>query len=110
MSKIEPPERELDGGDGNEAPGFSAKLSKSLAGGPFCPNQETVRSTTQRRSMPYEGSLMLGQIDQAARRFVRDQRGSIIQAQLALLPISGSPEEMARLTLPASKGPACAYL
>jgi len=30
----------------------------------------------QRRSMPYEGSLMLGADRSSARRFVRDQRGS----------------------------------
>ena len=37
----------------------------ALASRRFRPNQ--VRSTIQRRSMPYEGSLMLGQIDQARR-------------------------------------------
>ena len=43
----------------------AGRLSKSLASRRFRPNQ--VRSTIQRRSMPYEGSLMLGQIDQARR-------------------------------------------
>jgi len=53
--------------------------------------------------MPYEGSLMLGQIDQArGDLYGISEDLAVIQAQLALLPTPGSPEEMARLTLPTS--------
>ena len=41
-----PPEGQLDGGGGDEGLG---KFSKSLARRRFRPNQEKVRSTTQRR-------------------------------------------------------------
>jgi len=68
-------------------------------------------STIQRRSMPYEGSLMLGQIDQArGDLYGISEYLAVIQAQLGLLPTSGSPEEMAWLTLPTSSGPARASL
>jgi hypothetical protein len=55
----------------------------------------------QRHSMPYEGSLMLGQIDQArGDLYGISEDLAVIQAQLALLPTPGSPEAIARLTLP----------
>ena len=51
--------------------------------------------------MPYEGSLMLGQIDQArGDLYGISEDLAVIQAQLALLPTPGSPEAIARLTLP----------
>jgi hypothetical protein len=46
---------------------------------------------------------MLGQIDQArGDLYGISEDLAVIQAQLALLPTPGSPEEMARLTLPTS--------
>ena len=61
-----------------------------------------MRSTIQRRSMPYEGSHV-GQIDQArGDLYGISEDLAVIQAQLALLPTPRSPEEMSRLTLPTS--------
>ena len=56
---------------------------------------------------PYEGSmknsLMLRQIDQArGDLYGINEDLAVIQAQLALLPTPGPPEEVARLTLPTS--------
>ena len=46
---------------------------------------------------------MLGQIDQArGDLYGINEDLAVIQAQLALLPTRGSPEAMARLTLPTS--------
>ena len=54
---------------------------------------------------------MLGQIDQArGDLYGISEDLAVIQAQLALLATPGSPEAMARLTLPTLSGPARAYL
>jgi hypothetical protein len=79
------------------------KVLEVLGQTPVSSEPEKMRSTIQRRSMPYEGSLMLGQIDQARDDLYGiNEDLAVIQAQLALLPTPGSPEAMARLTLPTS--------
>jgi hypothetical protein len=93
----------MDRGEANEASQVAAWLSRSLASRRFRLNKEKVRSTIQRRRLPYEGSLILGQIHQArGDLYGISEDLAVIQAQLALLPTPRSPEEMARLTLPTS--------
>ena len=58
----EPPEGQLDGGEGTKVAKVSVRFSKSLARRRLRPNQEKVRSTTQRRgktTKPFMSSLRL---------------------------------------------------
>ena len=96
----EPTEGKLDRGEGNEA-GQGCCVVVEVLGEPPLSSEPGKDALDQPAA----------QIDQArGDLYGINEDLAVIQAQLALLPTRGSPEAMARLTLPTLSGPARAYL
>jgi hypothetical protein len=92
----------MDRGEGNEASQGCCVVVEILSETPV--SSEPGKGALEQ---PCEGSmkssLMLRQIDQAGGDLYGISEDlAVVQAELALLPTRGSPEEMARLTLPTS--------